>query len=155
MHSFEPTLRAVMDDIKPMKILEWGPGRSTAIMRELAPTATIISTEHQEQYARIAREAGFADQVFIYDAFCPKSRYAAWTALCLDDGYTCDLAFVDGRRRVECCLTAWTFLRPGGALVLHDAHRWHYAKVLEYWLGLADTRFADDRDTKVWFKGIR
>ena len=152
MHSFEPILRAVMADIRPMRILEWGPGRSTAIMRELAPTATIISTEHQEQYARIAREGGFADQVFIYDAFCPKSRYAAWTvgALDRDGGYACDLAFIDGRRRVECALTARMFMRPGGAIVVHDAHRWHYAEVLEYWLGGPSQKYAGDSMTKVW-----
>lgn len=150
MHSFEETLRAVCRDIKPKRILEWGPGKSTAVMRQECPEAQIISTEHNPSYAQIARESFNADQVFLYDAFCPKSRYAAWTVRCLEDGWLADLAFIDGRRRVECALTARMFLRPGGAIVVHDCHRWHYKTVLEYWLGGPSEKYATDSMTKVW-----
>lgn len=55
MHSFENTLRRVCRDIKPKRILEWGPGRSTVVMHEECPDAQIITTEHNEAYFKVAR----------------------------------------------------------------------------------------------------
>ena len=150
MHSFENTLRAVCRDVKPMKIMEWGPGKSTAVMREECKDAIIISVEHDPRYARLARETGQADHVFEFAAAQPKSKYAVWPLECFDDYQRIDLAFVDGRRRVECALVAAMIVRSGGAIVLHDAHRWHYAEVLRHWLGAPSEKYAEDSMTSVW-----
>lgn len=156
MHSFVETLRAVCRTIKPKRIIEWGPGRSTQVMREeCGNDAIIISTEHEQKYAKIAREAGFASHVFEFDAACKKSRYAAWVldSFDADVGRQFDLAFVDGRRRVECALVAWMCLRQGGILVLHDSHRWQYACVLRNYLGEPEGGdMAGDSMTSVWVK---
>ena len=151
MHSFENTLRAVCRDIRPKRIIEWGPGKSTAVMREeCGPDAIIMSVEHHPVYARIARETNHADHVFEFDAACQKSRYAVWPLESFDPAQKIDLAFVDGRRRVECALVAAMIVRSGGAIVLHDAHRWHYREVLEHWLGKPSEKYAEDSMTKVW-----
>lgn len=150
MHSFENTLRAVCRDVQPKKIVEWGPGKSTAVMREECKDAIIISVEHHPVYARIAREANHADHVFEFNAAQPKSKYAVWPLECFDDYQRIDLAFVDGRRRVECALVAAMIVRSGGAIVLHDAHRWHYAEVLRRWLGAPSEKYAEDSMTSVW-----
>jgi hypothetical protein len=113
-----------------------------------------MSVEHNPKYAKIAREAHHSSHVFEFDAACNKSRYAVWPLHCLDKEQKIDLAFIDGRRRVECALVAWMLLREGGALVLHDAHRWHYAHVLRCYLGEPEGgAYAVDNDTCVWVKG--
>ena len=151
MHSFEQTLRAVCRDIKPKRIVEWGPGRSTAILREeCGPDAIIMSVEHHPVYARIAREANHADHVFEFSAVGPKSRYAVWPLEAFDGETSFDLAFIDGRRRVECAMVAWMMLSKRGALVLHDAHRWHYDRVLRHWLGEPEEAYRQDSMTSVW-----
>ena len=43
---------------------------------------------------------------------------------------TYDLALVDGRARAFCLPVAYELLRPGGALVLHDAQRDEYRQAL-------------------------
>ena len=93
MHSFESTLRAVCRDVQPKKIVEWGPGKSTAVMREECKDAIIISVEHDPRYARLARETGQADHVFEFAAAQPKSKYAVWPLECFDDYQRIDLAF--------------------------------------------------------------
>lgn len=153
MHSFEKVLRHACRSVKPKTILEWGPGRSTGIMLEECPDAILFSTEHNQSFGKIAREMYPKAQVFVLDATCPKSKYAAWTHECFDSDFRADLVFVDGRRRVECCMTAWMLLRVGGVLVLHDAHRWQYRRILEYWLGApAKGEYASDSDTCAWEK---
>jgi predicted O-methyltransferase YrrM len=63
MHSFVECLRSVCRDIKPRRIIEWGPGKSTAVLREeCGEDAIIISVEHNPKYAKIARETNNADQ---------------------------------------------------------------------------------------------
>ena len=136
MHSFVECLRSVCRDIKPRRIIEWGPGKSTAVLREeCGEDAIIISVEHNPKYAKMARETNHANHVFEFDAACYKSRYAVWPLASFDKEQRFDLAFVDGRRRVECALVAWMILREGGALVMHDAHRWHYSLVMRHYLG--------------------
>ena len=155
MHSFVECLRSVCRDVKPRRIIEWGPGKSTAVLREeCGDDAIIISVEHNPQYAKIARETNHANHVFEFDAACYKSRYAVWPLHSFDKDQRFDLAFVDGRRRVECALVAWMLLRKGGALVMHDAHRWHYSLVMRHYLGEPEGgAYAVDRDTSVWVKG--
>ena len=151
MHSFENTLRAVCRDIKPKRILEWGPGRSTVVMHQECPDAQIVTTEHNPEYFKIATENyGSFAAVFRYRADGQKCEYAVWPIWGMEDGYKADLAFIDGRRRVECAMVAGMMVRSGGVIVVHDAHRWHYREVLEHWLGKPEEKYLADSMTRVW-----
>jgi predicted O-methyltransferase YrrM len=136
MHSFESTLRRACAAIRPKRIIEWGPGRSTEIMHQECPAAAITSIEHHPAYfaAAAAAHGKYAGIVRLSDRG-PKSIYAVWP---LKMGGEYDLAFVDGRRRVECAMVAALCVQPGGLILIHDYHRWHYSRVVERFLRPVD-----------------
>jgi predicted O-methyltransferase YrrM len=122
-HSFAPHLRRWVATLKPERVLEWGPGESTRIIREAAPEALIVSIEHQRRYAEIARTTGHSHVVCI-DAQTRASRYGAHAAML---GEPFQLIFVDGRRRVECALWACAMLAHDGVILMHDWERPEYS----------------------------
>lgn len=152
MHSFVTTLIKACRIIRPKKIIEWGPGLSTSIMHRECPDAEIITVEHDKDYfaKACAEHSGYASVRFI-PANGQRSVYACFL---LEPGRKYgpfDLAFVDGRRRVECALTAWRVLSYGGMLLVHDWQRWQY-KILAHYLGDCYEPFSDDTMTGVWVR---
>jgi len=127
MHGFKDVLTRWVQYLQPQRIIEWGPGLSTALMLQHAPTARIISIEHDEVWHTKAREQ-FGEQItlLLKSATARNSSYA--TEAFRHGPF--DLAFVDGRRRVECCLVAMYLMRPGGVVILHDVCRDNYMRPL-------------------------
>lgn len=125
MHSFKTTLIAALHDIKPKRVIEWGPGLSTRIIHEECPKAYILSIEHNERYFRkaVADHGTYADIRFVR-ATGPKSQYAVLPMM--ENMEPFDLAFIDGRRRLECALVAKLVVRSTGLIIIHDFHRPHY-----------------------------
>jgi predicted O-methyltransferase YrrM len=143
-HSFESILQKWIQKIQPFVILEWGPGRSTEIMCETCPGASITSIENQKSFAEKASKA--LPSVRVVHAAIPEygpSQYPCWPLLnAIDVKY--DLIFVDGRQRVSCLLTSLKVLNKNGVVILHDAQRPHYKHGIELF-----DKVDDDGDTVV------
>lgn len=146
IHSFESCLVEWVQRIRPSRILEWGPGRSTQLFKLHAPDAYILSIEHDKSwYDKARKEHGaYADIRHIVLPTLGPTRYAVEPLLSKLQPF--DLIFVDGRRRVECLLVASKMLAPGGVVILHDAQREEYAIGLERFTLLATSA---DKDTSV------
>lgn len=124
--SFEGPMREFLRKVKPKRILEWGPGPSTVILAQECPDAEIITIEHQRIYYNIWSERLkiFSNvRVVLVESSedTPMDDYVNYP---LEGKF--DFVFVDGRRRVRCLKRAKTLLNPGGAVLLHDAHREEY-----------------------------
>lgn len=125
-----------LDKVQPQKVVEWGPGRSTQIILERCPTASVLSIEHDPSWFMRAQGLRCSRlDLMLIDATSRNSNYAT-QAYSLG---SVDFAFVDGRRRAECALVALSILRKGGVVMLHDWCRknyqlplQHYAKTLEH-----------------------
>lgn len=132
MHSFRQMLLKWLEQVKPTRIVEWGPGLSTRLMLEQCPTARIMSIEHNPPWFIKAQAMKTPNlDLVLQDATARGSAYAthAYTF-----GEEIDFAFVDGRRRVECALVALSMLREGGVVMLHDwCRKTEYRLVLEYY----------------------
>ena len=144
MHSFINILETWLVRLKAelgrevLNAVEWGPGRSTEVL--LAAGCEVLSVEHDERYGRKAALA-YGEQprwrMLRKDAAVRNSDYATCVITEMTDpGAVFDVAFVDGRRRVECVLAALCVLRPGGVVMLHDWRRWNYQVLIRSIPGL-------------------
>jgi predicted O-methyltransferase YrrM len=142
MHGFRTPLIDWLKKTQPACVIEWGPGLSTEIILQHAPTAKLVSIEHAPEYHAAAlaivekMQAADRAEVLLRPCTNRKSGYAT-------EAYNhapFDLAFVDGRRRVECVLIALTCLRPGGVVILHDACRIEYTRVLAHYADTIECR---------------
>lgn len=139
MHSFTSILERWLLKIKPERIIEWGPGLSTDIMLKHCPDAKILSIEHNRKWFNIAKSKASPNfQLVFKEVACLNSTYAT----CAYNFLQCDFAFVDGRRRVECCLVALTMLSERGVVMLHDWNRINYQRVLKHYATIVEE--ADD-----------
>lgn len=142
MHGFKQVLTDWLLRLRPTRVMEWGPGLSTELILGHAPHASLVSVEHQESYHATAVElvqrmrAEGRAKVLLLPCVSRKSTYAT---VAYDHG-PFDLVFVDGRRRVECVLVALTCLRPGGVVILHDACRIEYTRVLSHYCDTIEHR---------------
>lgn len=115
-HSYKDFLIEFLTDNKPKRMLEWGTGRSTIIMKELCPDAEIHSIENSLIWF-IRWKLGIS-RVNLYH-------------ISLNDGYTTpdfpdkyfDFIFIDSEKnsRNECMKSALRLLKDDGALMLHDS----------------------------------
>jgi hypothetical protein len=107
VHSFVPVLEKWLQKLKPENVLEWGPGKSTALVKAVCPNAKIVSIESQESFhERAVKEHGTYARVVL--AWIPPygpSEYSCWPLIHMP-GKQFDLVFVDGRQRVSCPVTA-------------------------------------------------
>ena len=137
MHGFKNVLIHWLKTVHPQRIIEWGPGLSTELMLEHAPQASIVTIEHDESYLAIAAQKYVGRVRLIHERATNRhSNYA--TAAYAHAPY--DLAFVDGRRRVECVLVALQCLSPGGLVIIHDWCRVHYRAPLHAIAEVVETR---------------
>jgi hypothetical protein len=58
------------------------------------------------------------------------NRASTYAHCIFDYSDSFDLIFVDGRRRVECCLAGLLKLSDRGVIVLHDSYRKQYKDIL-------------------------
>lgn len=135
MHGFKPVLIDWLLRVRPRSIVEWGPGMSTEIMLKHAPEAKILSIEHDEAWLEVARQK-FGERIILEHQRC-DNRISSYASNVIDKG-PFDFAFVDGRRRVECVLTALTCLNPGGVVLLHDICRINYMRILSHYARVID-----------------
>jgi len=125
-HSFEKTLCKWVSAISPMLVIEWGPGKSTRLIHELAPSARIISIESQDQFfLKATQDHKYAKIVLCRIPEYGPSEYSCWPSL-REPSSRFDLAFIDGRQRVSCLVECLSCLSDDGVAILHDADRKHY-----------------------------
>lgn len=103
--------------------IEWGSGRSTIWFAERC--AGIISIEHDplwhNRVARMIDRRGL-DNVTLVSAREESPGYIEPAKKI--EGDILDFAIVDGRCRDECTIAVIPKLRPGGLLIIDDAHRY-------------------------------
>ena len=128
--SFVPLLKKYLAIVDPAKVLEWGPGDSTEVILENS-RAMVFSREHDQRWfdKSKARFEGYDRWSIVLESITRVNSYYAYRAV-FDAPY--DLIFIDGRRRVECCMIGLDMISPGGVLILHDAQRPHYSVIRKY-----------------------
>ena len=134
---FVPVLEKYLPEINPAKIMEWGPGRSTQVMLETCPNASIVTVDHKEKWYKkaAARFGGYENvEVLLQQTHRKKSKYA----VCAYDYAPFDFAFVDGRRRVECVFVALDTVKPGGIIMLHDSDRLQYRRIIDRYINVIE-----------------
>lgn len=128
--SFIPLLKKYLALVNPARILEFGPGDSTKVMLDHS-SARVFSREHDKRWFEKSRQRfGGSERWSI--ALEPINRvhsYYVYRSV-FDAPY--DLIFIDGRRRVECCMFGLEMISPHGVLILHDAQRPHYSVIRKY-----------------------
>jgi hypothetical protein len=121
----------VLSELKPKRILEWGPGENT--LMGLRAGAHVYSIEQDPSYIPyISPTAPFQSAVH---------PVASPLYIDLHGRNDADLYFVDSRRRLDCIRAARLHgTTPDRVLCLHDAQRlryhaalreWHYVRFLE------------------------
>lgn len=130
------------------QVFEYGSGASTVWLA--ARAAHVTSVEHDTGFAPVVRdllaEHGLTDAVDLHVVPAPASAapvlpsaapsargrdFAAYAGTLDRVGGDYDLVVVDGRVRVACVAVALRHLRPGGVVLLDDAHRRRYRPALE------------------------
>lgn len=142
--SFEGLLKKWCERVKPKRILEWGPGYSTQVMREVCPDAIIISIEHQVKYQQEWAKKFWEDEkTFIVLWSAPEDNredpdWEFYADSPLKGKF--DLIFVDGRERVRCMesIIKRHLLNKGGVVLLHDSERGEYQKGIELFTKLEE-----------------
>jgi len=137
--SLERYLRNVLPTlVKPERILEFGPGRSTRVLGETFPDADIVSLEHQEPfYQRHVQKLADLPNVSLYH--CPLDASLFYSAAEWTEG-SYDLILVDGppkkmkpqvRGGASC---VFDNLTPGGLVILDDSHRPDEKAIISRWV---------------------
>lgn len=112
--SYKNFLIETLIEKKPKKIIEWGAGRSTMIMRKFCPNAEIRSFESDLKWYLRWRLSVFGAHLY----YLPANR--GYTFPNFPEKYF-DFAFVDGEKRVDCMKAALKLLKDDGLLMLHDS----------------------------------
>lgn len=110
-----------------MAALEWGAGRSTLWLARLG--LSVVSIEARADWVAEARgrvtAAGLAARVRFVPVERPRTGSLAEACAAAANGLAAhgfDLVLVDGPFKATCLRRAGTMLKPGGLLVLDDAH---------------------------------
>ena len=145
-YSFENILKYYLKTLNPQNIIEWGPGKSTQIMHEICPVAHIITIEHNNKWLEIAKNK-FKNNTNInilqqkIDNLCCNYATIAYKYAPFD------MAFIDGRRRVECCFVAMDVINSNGVILLHDSKRISYRRIIDKYIDIII-----DQDNTLVFK---
>lgn len=125
-------------------VLEFGMGGSTVWLCERVKTVT--SVEHAASWYKAAIKA--ADRTKL-TAILRQKPYAS---VCEDmERESLDLVLVDGRDRMQCLEASLPLLKPGGVMMLDNAHRGRYRKahaILSKWNVVQTTQ----RRPHPWYK---
>ena len=117
--------------VNPKKILEYGPGKSTELMRMFCPEAEITSIENDVKWYKEAVKLE-SDLTHIVLAEAPEDdrNDPRWLDYICQSGMF-DLIFIDGRERVRCLVWAREYIKPNGVIILHDSEREEYQPGIE------------------------
>lgn len=125
--SFIPLLATVCKVVRPSKIVEYGPGNSTKCMLDNSD-AVIYSYENHCDFFKQYQEK-FKDNPRVILQLGDtrvgagkKTPYVNLPLLQFGIG-NIDLAFIDGRYRADCLISAYYFVKEAGVVVLHDDER--------------------------------
>ena len=138
--AFLPELLRVVETHAPdaRSFLEWGTGLSTLLFARIAAErgGSVTTIDHEEPYVRSVMSRlgpGAPVRSIIADLTGPKLSQEdpglnySTTPLGLEK--TFDFFLIDGRRRMECALTAAALSQPSTVVVLHDYRRGRYQTV--------------------------
>jgi predicted O-methyltransferase YrrM len=138
--TFLPELLRVIRQHAPQarRFLEWGTGISTLLFARLAGErqGSVVTIDPETAYARSVMTRLGAEapvRLITADLTGPKLSQEDpelnYSTLPLSLGGSFDFIFIDGRRRVECAMTAFVLAHPGTIVVLHDYRRARYQPV--------------------------
>jgi len=147
MHSFATVLQDWLFKLSPARVIEWGPGHSTEIL--LKNGCDVLSIEHNPKwFEKASQQFGEALgwQGLLIDCTARNSEYAMIAVQEKDRQGGFDLAFVDGRRRVECVVAALQAVKPEGVIILHDWRRQNYQRLIR---SLPHVSVLEERDNTV------
>jgi hypothetical protein len=109
--------------------IEWGSGSSTVWLA--ARCGHLISVEHDrtwfEKIHNRLKSKGLAEKVdYRLSEWSPVTRLpASYVGVAEEiEDHSLNFCFIDGRKRDECALASLRVLKPGGLLILDDAHRY-------------------------------
>jgi len=124
MGSYAPILRAHLP-AAGSRVIEWGPGGSTQMMLDAG--LVVHSIEHDPAWWRQAQAKWGLHPNWSGQLLSATARHSDYATAAIPRG-SFDLAFVDGRRRVECVLAAMQCTH--GPILLHDWGRANYQALL-------------------------
>lgn len=119
-------MEALLSELKPDRVLEWGGGGSTLYYAKKYPEIDWVTIEHDPEWAT-ALEKMKPENVTLLKLAFPEYH------LHNEKLGRFDLIIVDGRSRVLCLDSARNYLKAGGVVVLHDAGRDRYAEGIAYY----------------------
>ena len=127
--SYLPMLKKWCEKIKPKTIFEYGPGESTNFFLSLPYLNKIISVEHDKYYYNKCKSRFKDNRLELNQVECNVNNSSYATSI-LNHDEKFDMIFVDGRRRVESCISALQKASSDGCIILHDSYRENYMKPL-------------------------
>ncbi|MCK4328202.1 hypothetical protein KAX02_00010 [candidate division WOR-3 bacterium] len=119
--TFVPLLKEVLETYHPKKIIEWGTGKSTKVM-DIEGVMEIHTFEHQQNWYNKYKNS-YSERVKCH--LIPLGKGYTVAGNMFKSNYF-DLAFIDGRERVKCMMTAKELVKDGGFIMLHDSERKKY-----------------------------
>lgn len=121
MSSYSEALFTILDEFKPARIFEWGPGSSTQIMAMQESTKSLKSVEHEEMFYKMLKRLNLPNTELVL-----RSNMDEYVREILGESY--DFVFVDGRDRSRCL----NYARMASPIVmLHDAARADYREAIK------------------------
>lgn len=129
--SHEALLRKYLEIVKPRKIFEWGPGRSTEVMLSYGFVESVVSMEHHADYYNKAKELINDPRLKLALREDPKEYiHPIFEPIGIDDTFF-DLIFIDGGiERIPCTRISRLYIRHSGVTLFHDAQLEKYQKII-------------------------
>ena len=135
---------------RPIHILEWGSGISTAIVCEgLKQGSHVLSIEHEVGY-RLGIPKEWSERLTqkiltTQQPYGGSENYVTYPLLKhLQDGIKYDLILIDGRNRADCLAVAAFVLADDGAVFLHDAQRNAYQSSFPFFQEIREENKGED-----------
>jgi hypothetical protein len=153
-----PFIAFIDDRLKrDLEIFEYGSGNST--LYYAAKVASVDSVENDKYwYEKIKNTMPQNTKLF----FCDLEYGGAYSKYAAETGKYYDMIIVDGRDRVNCCISSISSLKPGGVVVLDDSERKDYEaapafllengfKKIDFW-GMAPM-VSNHKCTTIFYRG--
>lgn len=140
-NAYQSEFRKLLENLSPhaSRFLEWGSGVTTGILCEVAKARDnpfVLSIDHNTAYQkRVAAELPKYPFLHLRPQDLQGRSYSqadmgpSYSSYPLYIRASFDVIFIDGRRRMECALTATQCLNEGGFVILHDWRRDRYQAI--------------------------
>jgi len=122
--SFAHLIYNLISDLDIKCMLEWGPGFSTLVELKASKDLLLYSYEEKEKWTTDYRKE-FEDkfpELATRLNFVLETDMDKYVKTTFSDEFF-DMILVDGVERQRCLDRAYDLLKPGGILLLHDAHQ--------------------------------